>query len=1686
MKKPQPTRIGRAALLSAAFITLQAPTADAAILYWDGNGTGATGNPPTGTTVGGAGTWTSAGPQWWNGTAYQAWNAAGGEDIADFRGSTGAVIVSGTVNVNQMLVRTNSYAFSGGTVNFTGAQGILDVFATSSSTFASGATGNLKVQSTGNTASLANAAPLTINGSTTLTSFELALATDNNHIILGNAAALGNASTNVKLTKGALNLGAVDGSSNFNYSAWTTDLAGGTIRARFNTGTWNGATTLSANAQLMTRNSTGVKLVFSNTATVNLNANTLNLMSGSSSGGIELNGVISGSGNLATIDNKLGGSDNGNGTTILGAANTFTGSATTTTNLGTLALGNLNALQNATLNTGAAAGTQAVTFTVAGTNTYNIGGLAGSDPLALGGNTISVGAKAGSHSFAADINGSGGLTKVGASSTQTLAAATSYTGATAINAGTLALGTSGALPASSNVSIAAGATLDTSAQATYTFDSASLGASGSGTTPGADAAELKGGTTIDLGTRPVALGYTPDSFTGDANDPALYVSSGSLSLSGPVSVANNSGTPLGDGTYVLISQASGSITGTPTLSGTVGGAGIAAGKSAVIQVSGGNLELLVQDALPTTVTLDRNISTSATSTYGDTLTFDVVVSPAAATGIVELRDGGATGTLVASGSLVAGTASLTPAANALTAGSHPDLVAVYLGDPTYQAGSSTSLTPAQVIAQKELTVTGATANSKYADGSTTATLSGGSLVGVVSGDESAVTLSQTGVFDSAAAGLGITVTATCSIDGPKSSNYFLTQPGGLFADIYAAAEWTGAVDTLWNTSNNWDPALVPSGANVTADFSTLDITTDQTVNLNSPRTIGHLDFGDTDSATAAGWTLANNATAANILTLAGTAPSVTVDGVDSSKAAIITAVVAGTDGLAKQGPGVLALNAANTYNGTTTVNDGTLRIGNAAALGNTAAGTTVNTNGTLDFNSIATSAEPVTLAGGKLANNGTADQGNALGGAATVTANSRIGGTRRWDVRAATSSLTINPGVTLTKEDGNMVIVVGRPFTHNGLIKIDGGSFGFHTGGTYTGPGTFEVNFGGQLELGSYGSATPLLLSANITSNGGSLTVPESSGTGGLPTFGGTISLATDTTTFLGGAGSGNFTNTISGDGNLTKIGNGTHTLTGTNSYTGTTTVSTGELRVGSNGAINGTSAIEVTAGGRLGIAGTVVAGASKSVTIAGTGGNFFGALQGASGTAEWQGGVVVADVADTRIGVNTGTFTVSGPITGGGTNGVMLRSNTGTLVLSGAASYAGDTRIICNTGGFVQLATAANRLPVGTRLIFGGTSVSGILDLNGQNQEVAGISVNSGTTNEVRSLTGAPVLTVNTPAATPSTYSGLLTGTLALTKDGPETLTLSGNNSYSGATVVNAGTLRINGNQSTATGPVTVNSATLGGSGTLGGAVEVSATGTIAPGGTTPATLTVASADLNPDGTLAIDIDDTATPKNDRLTATGTLDLTGAKLAFTVTGTPNESTYVVASATSITGTISPGNVTGLPAGYQLEQTSTEVRLVKAGFASWIAGFGLPAGDQDPTDDPDSDGVDNLTEFAFNGQPADGSNNGLTALALQDTTAPAGNELTLVAAVRDGAVFSTAGTTQTATVDGIVYTIEGSLDLVFPGSNVSTVAGASETTPAGTTLPDISGSGWEYRTFRLDASEGLPGKGFLRAKVTAP
>ena len=154
---------------------------------------------------------------------------------------------------------------------------------------------------------------------------------------------------------------------------------------------------------------------------------------------------------------------------------------------------------------------------------------------------------------------------------------------------------------------------------------------------------------------------------------------------------------------------------------------------------------------------------------------------------------------------------------------------------------------------------------------------------------------------------------------------------------YGNGTWTSDADGNWNDAFNWSGGIIANGgngANYTADFSTITITSDRTVNLDQAHTIGTLKFGDT-SATLKNWILASSANTLTLDTGSTVAPSIVV----SQNTATISAPLAGVNGFAKTGIGTLILGGANSLSGSiiidtgsTTVNEGSVRAANSAAL----------------------------------------------------------------------------------------------------------------------------------------------------------------------------------------------------------------------------------------------------------------------------------------------------------------------------------------------------------------------------------------------------------------------------------------------------------------------------------------------------------------------------------------------------------------------------------------------------------------------------------------------------------------------------------------------------------------------------------------------------------------------------------
>ncbi|HAR67213.1 MAG TPA: autotransporter domain-containing protein, partial [Lentisphaeria bacterium] len=132
------------------------------------------------------------------------------------------------------------------------------------------------------------------------------------------------------------------------------------------------------------------------------------------------------------------------------------------------------------------------------------------------------------------------------------------------------------------------------------------------------------------------------------------------------------------------------------------------------------------------------------------------------------------------------------------------------------------------------------------------------------------------------------------------------------------------------------------------------------------------------------------------------------------------------------------------------------------------------------------------------------------------------------------------------------------------------------------------------------------------------------------------------------------------------------------------------------------------------------------------------------------------------------------------------------TTTLSGTNTYSGDTAIGAGT------------------LEIGGTGTL-------QSGSYAGAIANTGT--------------LHYNSSTDQELSGLISGSGALLKESASTLTLSGNNNYSGTTSVDDGTLLVNGTSSGGGSVNVASGATLGGTGTIGGTVTVASGGIFSPG---------------------------------------------------------------------------------------------------------------------------------------------------------------------------------------------------------------------------------------------------------------
>jgi autotransporter-associated beta strand protein len=413
--------------------------------------------------------------------------------------------------------------------------------------------------------------------------------------------------------------------------------------------------------------------------------------------------------------------------------------------------------------------------------------------------------------------------------------------------------------------------------------------------------------------------------------------------------------------------------------------------------------------------------------------------------------------------------------------------------------------------------------------------------------------------------------------------------------------------------------------------------------------------------------------------------------------------------------------------------------------------------------------------------------------------------------------------------------------------------------------------------------------------------------------------------------------------------------LTAANTYTGTTAIEKGLVAFTSPSAF-GSSAI--TLGNVAAPADSVAMGFQSTVNndnmsrpivvAAGSGARTIAILpdvNAASYTVTYSGAVTLEGNTtvtlynpDTVTGaVTLGTVAVqnmTGVISG---EGIVKKTGGGLTFINNPAtnSYSGDT--IVEEGILVSFNAVPNGVGKGNVVVNSGATFA----LSGSDA-INGLS-GSGT---IRPYGNATTLTVGDNNQS-SLFSGeigntridnLAAQTISLAKIGTGTLTLTGANTYTGATAVNGGKLIVNGTHTgVATNGYTVNATgTLGGKGTIERNVVVAAGGTLAPGDVvvndTVGTLTIGGLTLNDGARTAFQLNPTDTTLgaaiNDYVDIVGALTVAGATTInfdiFNATNGGNLSTSVdrtwtLASYDSLAESGTPTfNITGTVGGASL------------------------------------------------------------------------------------------------------------------------------------------------------------------------
>lgn len=699
--------------------------------------------------------------------------------------------------------------------------------------------------------------------------------------------------------------------------------------------------------------------------------------------------------------------------------------------------------------------------------------------------------------------------------------------------------------------------------------------------------------------------------------------------------------------------------------------------------------------------------------------------------------------------------------------------------------------------------------------------------------------------------------------------------------------WNTNASGNWSLTNNWLSGLVANGAGSTANL-TFNITAAAAVSIDTAVTLGSLSIGDSTHAytlqlSTGSLAFNNNGSGATITNTAAPAAgqiisanfslddNLTINNTVANALTISGGISDGTNGaksvtINSSGAGRINASGANTFSGGLYVNSGYYYGQTSAnAFGGSGTGavylgdTTGTANATVRGGGSVTFANAITVRSGS-SNNALTIMGVGGGGTTTfsggVTLNKDVTlDSSKGVLTFSTAGLSGNGTITVTNSDGTSALSTHR-------VELTAANTNF----------TGNANVNGAVATLRVGNTSALNSNNTVKVSSGLFELNANQTIAGLNDnagVGGAVSVATANRTLtLGGSGSYSFNGTLRDTNTLTlalsKSGTGIQALGGNNTYTGTTTVSGGVLKLdsanalpGGIGSTGGLSAL-VLDGGVIGLASGdfsrnivgLTPGATDVGWLANGSGGFaaFGAdrnvnFGGAGASVTWSGtggvfgtNLILSDASadamvtivnpislnsGTRtVTVNNGSAAVDATLSGALTSGSLVKQGTGVLAVT-ASNTIGTFNISAGTlraGHTNALGTASGSTIVSM-------SSGATLELDANVTAGGGITGSGGT---VTPVNANRALTTRVTTGNSQTFSGVLqdsgANVLSLEKIGNGTQVLAGNSTYTGTTTVTAGSLIINGNNSGATGSVSVASgATLGGSGTIGGATTIS-----------------------------------------------------------------------------------------------------------------------------------------------------------------------------------------------------------------------------------------------------------------------